>query len=70
VLLEGQATETTNTGVFGFGIDKEVLRGIAVDNGWDPSLADTLADLDTDADGVNDAISAGFTFDATACTLF
>ena len=43
---------------------------IATDNGWDPSLADSAADLDMDGDGETDAISVGFTFEAPTCTLF
>ena len=70
ILIQGTATETVNAGVLGFGLDKELLRQIAVDNGWDSSLADSLADLDTDGDGVTDAISVGFTFEAPTCSVY
>ena len=70
ILIEGTASETMNSGVLGFGLDKELLRAIADDNGWDGTLADSLADLDTDADGVPDAISIGFTFEAPTCSVY
>ncbi len=70
IYVEGTASETMNSGVLGFALDKELMRQIATDNGWDPSLADSAADLDMDGDGETDAISVGFTFEAPTCTLF
>ena len=68
--IEGHASETMNTGVIGFGLDKELLREIAIDNGWDSSLADSIADLDMDGDGTTDAVSVGFTFEAPSCLVY
>ena len=69
ILIEGTANETENSGHFGFGIAVTDLVPYAEANGIDPSLLYSLADLDTDGDGVGDAISAGFVFDSVSCGL-
>jgi hypothetical protein len=69
IYVEGAAGESGNDGVMGFGIANETLYPIAEANGYDPSLVDRMADLDTDGDGTNDALSIGFVFTSVPCGL-
>jgi hypothetical protein len=70
VVVVGTADEKTNTGKFAFGLSVELMEEIAIEEGYDPALAAGLADLDTDADGVADAISVTFDFTAVPATVY
>ncbi len=70
VLVTGTADESGNSGKFAFGMDKSLMAEIAVAEGYDASLADALADLDTDGDGVGDALSVTFDFVAVPATVY
>jgi hypothetical protein len=71
VLVQATATATSHDGVLGFGVSVDALTAFLSASG-NEDLATSLAavaDLDTDADGTNDAVSAAFTFEASACVI-
>jgi hypothetical protein len=69
IVIEGMVSAGTNTGSFGFGLSIETVIPIAEDNGFPASAVRGLADLDTDGDGTNDALSLGFVFTSVPCGL-
>lgn len=70
--LRGGVDAATHTGTLGFGASVEALVTAATALGADAAVVDqleALADLDTDGDGVPDAISTAWTFEAVACEV-
>lgn len=69
--FEGTATANANQGRFGMAIRVAPLTA-ALEAAGQAEVADTLAalaDIDSDEDGAADAISATFTFDASAASV-
>ena len=67
--IEGTADMREVSGRFGFGVAVEALLPYAEEAGLSASTVEALADLDTDGDGRNDAVSAGFVFSGVSCGL-
>lgn len=64
----GVATPDSNDGVFGFGISVPDVVALA-GGGVTEAAVQAIADLDSDGDGANDAVSVGFRFTAVPCGL-
>lgn len=67
--IEGTADVREVSGRFGFGVAVEALLPYAEEAGLSSATVEALADLDTDGDGHNDAVSAGFVFAGASCRL-
>ena len=70
IYLRGEPAPASLHGVIGFGVDAVSLSKALTALGASPELAKgvlSIADLDTDSDGTDDAVSMAFTFDAISC---
>jgi cytochrome c biogenesis factor len=69
VVVEGTATAAGNQGVMGFAISVETMVPIAEANGYSRDIVERLADIDSDGDGTNDALSIAFVFTSVPASL-
>jgi hypothetical protein len=72
LFVAGEPTASLHEGTLGFGVSVDALAAGLEALGVDPdtvALLSGLADLDTDGDGTDDAVSVALTFTAPACEL-
>lgn len=71
LLIGGQVSLERDAGLIGFGVSVDALAAalVAAGYGEEAEGVGMLADLDTDGDGVDDALSIALAFDAAPCEL-
>ncbi len=66
----GTADDTSIAGTMGFALPATLMEEIATAEGYDPELAWSLADIDSDGDGTYDALSIAFEFTGVTGSVY